>query len=141
MDGPCKSVLSASIAAFLAVSAGFAQAAAPRLRVSENGRFFVKPDGSPFFYLGDTEWGLFHLSREDAELYLKDRAAKKFTVVQAVVTFWGGLDRPNAYGETVFVGGDPTRPNDMVERVCSAGPCAAGEPQFREQHPLGDPRR
>jgi len=24
----------------------------------------------------------------------------------------GGLDRPNAYGETVFVNGDPTRPNE-----------------------------
>ena len=62
--------------------------------------------------MGDTEWGLFHLTREDAELYLKDRAAKKFTVIQAVATFWGGLDRPNAYGETVFVSGDPTHPNE-----------------------------
>ena len=34
----------------LALSACLAQAAPlPRLRVSENGRFFVKEDGSPFF--------------------------------------------------------------------------------------------
>ena len=84
----------------------------PRLRVSENGRGFVKEDGTPFFYLGDTEWGLFHLTREDAEIYLKDRAAKKFTVIQAVATFWGGLERVNPYGQTVFIGGDPTKPND-----------------------------
>jgi len=117
MKNSCRSALISSITAVLALSGFFAQAAAlPRLRVSENGRFFVKADGSPFFYLGDTEWGLFHLSREDAELYLKDRAAKKFTVIQAVVTFWGGLDRPNAYGETVFVGGDPTRPNEAYFR-------------------------
>ena len=62
--------------------------------------------------MGDTEWALFHLTREDAELYLKDRAAKKFTVIQAIATFWGGLDRPNAYGETVFVNGDPAHPNE-----------------------------
>jgi len=117
MKSPCKSAPRLSTAAFLALSACFAQTTAlPRLRVSGNGRFFVTAGGSPFFYLGDTEWGLFHLSREDADLYLKDRAAKKFTVIQAVVTFWGGLNRPNAYGETVFVGGDPTRPNEAYFR-------------------------
>jgi hypothetical protein len=102
-----------SIFAGLALNALSGQAGSlPRLHISDNKRFFVKADGSPFFYMGDTEWALFHLSREDAELYLKDRAAKKFTVIQAVATFWGGLDRPNAYGETVFVNGDPTRPNE-----------------------------
>jgi hypothetical protein len=109
----CKQAGILSILAVLALSAFPAEAGSlPQLRVSDNKRFFVRSDGSPFFYLGDTEWALFHLSREDAELYLKDRAAKKFTVIQAVATFWGGLDRPNAYGETVFVNGDPTRPNE-----------------------------
>ena len=28
--------------------------------VSENGRYLVNADGSPFFYLGDTAWELFH---------------------------------------------------------------------------------
>jgi len=117
MNQPCRNAVNWPVAALLAFSACFAQGAAlPPLRVSENGRFFVKADGSPFFYLGDTEWGLFHLSREDAEIYLKDRAARKFTVIQAVATFWGGLERPNAYGETVFVGGDPTRPNEAYFR-------------------------
>jgi len=102
-----------SIAAFLASIAFSSQAAPlPRLRVSENGRFFVKADGSPFFWMGDTEWAVFHLTREDAEAYLKDRVAKKFTVIQAITTFWGGLERPNAYGETVFVNGDPAHPNE-----------------------------
>jgi hypothetical protein len=31
-----------------------------RLRVSDNRRFLVKADDSPFFYLGDTAWELFH---------------------------------------------------------------------------------
>src|SRR5207245_7793518 len=57
-----------------------------RLKVSENRRFLVKEVGSPFFYLGDTAWELFHrASREEAERYLRNRAEKGFTVIQAVV--------------------------------------------------------
>jgi len=53
-------------------------AAAPRLKVSDNRRFLVREDGSPFFYLGDTAWELFHrLNREDADRYLKNRADKR----------------------------------------------------------------
>ncbi|WP_395821362.1 DUF4038 domain-containing protein [Archangium minus] len=39
----------------------------PKLRVSSNSRYLVKEDGSPFFYLGDTAWELFHrLNRSEA---------------------------------------------------------------------------
>jgi len=56
------------------------------LRVSDNRRCLVHPDGSPFFYLGDTCWELFHrLDRADADHYLENRAALAFTVIQAVV--------------------------------------------------------
>jgi len=84
----------------------------PAIRVSDNGRFLVKQDGSPFFYLADTVWGLFHLTREDADVLLKDRAAKRFTVVQGVVAHYGGLGTPNPYGDAVFVDKDPARPNE-----------------------------
>jgi len=84
----------------------------PRLSISGNHRFFVKPDGSPFLYLADTAWGLFHFTREDADLYLKDRAAKKFTVIQATILHWNGLTAQNPYGATVFLDKDPTRPNE-----------------------------
>ena len=41
--------------------------AEPRLRVSDNQRYLVHADGTPFFYLGDTAWELFHrLDREEA---------------------------------------------------------------------------
>jgi hypothetical protein len=37
-----------------------------RLQVAPNGRHLQFEDGTPFFYLGDTAWELFHrLSRED----------------------------------------------------------------------------
>src|SRR3990172_13389663 len=31
------------------------------LKVSENKRFIVHSDGTPFFYLGDTAWGMMHV--------------------------------------------------------------------------------
>ena len=38
------------------------------LKVSDNHGFLVFEDGTPFFYLGDTAWELFHrLSKDDAE--------------------------------------------------------------------------
>ena len=44
----------------------------------------ARAEGTGFFYLADTAWELFHrLDRAEAELYLKDRAAKRFTVIQA----------------------------------------------------------
>src|SRR5215212_8624893 len=84
------------------------------LKVSDNRRFLVHDDGSPFFYLGDTAWELFHrLDREEAERYLKDRAAKGFTVIQAVVLAeLDGLHDPNPYGHTPLIGDDPTKPDE-----------------------------
>lgn len=84
-----------------------------QLRVSENNRFFVKEDGSPFFYLGDTAWGLFsRTTREEAVEYLEDRKAKGFTVIQAVIVLWDGTRSPNAYGELPLIEGDPEQPNE-----------------------------
>ena len=76
----------------------------PRLRVSENGRFFVKEGGAPFFYLGDTAWCLFtRPTHEEVDLYLTDRASKGFTVIQGVFLIWDGLKRPNPLGQTLLV--------------------------------------
>lgn len=83
------------------------------LKVSDNGRFLVHADGSPFFYLGDTAWELFHrTTREESDLYLKDRAAKGFTVIQAVaLAELDGLDTPNSYGHRPLINNDPSRPD------------------------------
>ena len=84
------------------------------VKVSENGRYLVNGDGTPFFYLGDTAWELFHrLSREEADTYLTNRAAKGFTVIQAVVLSQiGGLDEPNANGHLPLKDNDPAKPNE-----------------------------
>src|SRR5688572_28686442 len=83
-----------------------------RLEVSQNKRFLVRENGAPFFYLGDTAWELFHrLNREEAERYLKDRAAKGFTVIQAVaIAELDGHTDPNPYGHLPMIDLDPARP-------------------------------
>jgi len=57
-----------------------------KVLVSANKRFLQFEDGTPFFWLGDTAWELFHrLNKEETEMYLENRRAKGFTVIQAVV--------------------------------------------------------
>ncbi|HEY0744724.1 MAG TPA: DUF4038 domain-containing protein, partial [Chryseosolibacter sp.] len=89
-------------------------ASVAQLRVSDNKRFLVTQDNKPFFWLGDTAWELFHrLNREDAEKYLKDRADKKFTVIQAVaLAELDGLGTPNPYNEVPLENNDPTKPRE-----------------------------
>ena len=82
------------------------------ITVSENGHYLQYADGRPFFYQGDTAWELFHrLDREQADLYLRDRAAKGFNVIQAVaLAELDGVDVPNAYGDLPLTDRDPSRP-------------------------------
>lgn len=89
---------------------------APRLFVSQNHRFLVKEDGKPFFYLADTAWELFHrLNREEADVYLEDRARKGFTVIQAVaIAELDGHVDPNPYGFLPLVDLDPARPAERA---------------------------
>lgn len=86
-----------------------------KLSVSDNKRFLQYEDGKPFFYLGDTAWELFHrLSKADSEIYLRDRAAKKFTVIQAVVLAEvDGLTVSTPEGHLPLHHNDPTKPNEM----------------------------
>src|SRR4051812_40793041 len=81
--------------------------------ISANHRYLLK-DGKPFYWLGDTGWELFHrLTKEEADEYLKRRAAQDFTVIQAVVLAeMDGLHTPNAYGDKPLIDDDPTKPNE-----------------------------
>ncbi|MBP7053573.1 MAG: DUF4038 domain-containing protein [Phycisphaerae bacterium] len=109
----CPSVLSALVICVLLSATAHAGGRTGPLKVSENGRFLVYEDGTPFFYLGDTAWELFHrLNREEASRYLADRAAKGFTVIQAVaLAELDGLHAPNAYGHRPLANDDPTKPD------------------------------
>lgn len=92
------------------------------LSVSENGRYLVREDGQPFFYLGDTAWELFHrLDAAEARRYLENRAAKGFTVIQAVVLAQiGGLTVPNANGDLPLMDKDPNKPVEAYFRHVDA---------------------
>lgn len=104
-----------AVAAALALCgvSGLAATATLSLRVTEDGRWLQYTDGRPFFYLGDTAWELFHrLNRDEAERYLVNRAAKGFTVIQAVaLAELDGLNTPNAYGHRPLIDNDPARPD------------------------------
>lgn len=85
-----------------------------KLKVSDNRRFLVYDDGTPFFYLADTGWELFHrLNKEETEKYLENRRSKGFTVIQAVaLAELDGLNTPNAEGNKPLIGNDPLKPNE-----------------------------
>ncbi len=94
---------------YLAIPGKPALGQLPYLEVSENQRYLMQEDGSPFFWLGDTGWLLFSkLSREEAEEYLDDRAAKGFNVIQVMVIH--DLDATNVYGDSALIEGDVGRP-------------------------------
>ncbi len=72
-----------------------------RIKVSGNGHFLQHADGTPFFWLGDTGWELFHrLTLEEINLYFNNRTQKGFNVIQAVLLAeMEGLTRPDRYGD------------------------------------------
>ena len=85
-----------------------------KVLVSANKRFLQFEDGTPFFWLGDTAWELFHrLNKEETELYFENRRAKGFTVIQAVaLAELDGLNTPNRYGEKPLTDNNPLTPNE-----------------------------
>lgn len=107
-----SSVISA-IAILLSLVAPVWSEPLPPIRVSENGHFFIKADGAPFFWQGDTAWGIFsHATPEEVDLYLADRSDKGFNVIQGVIALWDYRSRANPDGELPFVEGDPGRINE-----------------------------
>ncbi len=94
------------------------------LKVSNDKRFIVKEDGTPFFWLGDTAWELFHaLTREEADRYLENRAQLKFTVIQAVaLAELDGIREGNAYGRKPLLQNswgeyDPIMPDERINET------------------------
>lgn len=96
-----------------------------QIQVSSNHLFLQDKNGKPFFWLGDTDWELFHrLNREEAAQFLETRRQQGFNVIQAVaLAEFQGLHQPNRYGDIPLVGDDPTRlaitpgndPNDSTQ--------------------------
>ncbi len=52
-----------------------------RLKVAADGHYLQYEDGTPFFWLGDTGWELFHrLKKEEINAYLENRSEKGFNI-------------------------------------------------------------
>jgi Protein of unknown function (DUF4038)/Putative collagen-binding domain of a collagenase len=88
------------------------------LKISDNQRYLVRPDGTPFSWFADTAWELFHrLKREEAAFYLSKRQEQGFTLIQAVILAeFQGVRTPNAYGDCALVHSDPTQLNEPYFR-------------------------
>lgn len=82
-----------------------------QITVSDNHRFLQQKNGKPFFWLGDTDWELFHrLTREEAAQLLETRSRQGFNVIQAVaLAEFNGLHQPNRYGDFPLINDDPTK--------------------------------
>jgi hypothetical protein len=104
------------LAAVVAAAVGGPAMAAdplPPIKVSPDGHSFVKADGTPFFWQGDTAWCIFnHASPTDVNFYLDDRAEKGFNVIQGCVAVWDYRTRANPDGELPWVNGDPGQINE-----------------------------
>lgn len=85
-----------------------------RMRVSADAHSLETSNGSPFFWLGDTAWELFHrLTFEEIQTYINDRYAKGFNVIQAVILAeHDGLKKPNQYNSLPLKNFNPETPNE-----------------------------
>lgn len=81
-----------------------------RLQVDESQRYLEYEDRTPFLYLGDTAWELLaRLTKEDVSLYLKNRKAKGFTVIQTVI-----LPELDSLTIPTAMGASPLLPNKSI---------------------------
>lgn len=56
-----------------------------KLRISENGRYFVTKEGKPFTFIADTVWTMpQRIKWDDADYFMKTRKRQGFTVLQIV---------------------------------------------------------
>ncbi len=98
-------------AVYLIVAILFSHFAMSQIEVSKNGRYLQTKDGKPFFWLGDTDWEIFHrLTREQAEIVIDTRKSQGFNVLQCVaLAEFNGIREPNRYGDYPLNNEDPTQ--------------------------------
>lgn len=85
-----------------------------KLRISENGRYFLNPDGTVFSWLADTAWTMpQRLKWDDVDYFMKKRKSQGYSVLQIVA-----LDPEqdpemrNPAGEKALLNDDIETPNE-----------------------------
>lgn len=97
------------------------------LKVSDNNRYLVYTDGTPFFWLGDTGWLLpENLDRFEAEGYLDKAAAMGYNVVQ--VQTINDVPAVNIYGQL------SNNPADPWNFSCFAAPKKGGPAKIQQNY-------
>jgi Protein of unknown function (DUF4038)/Putative collagen-binding domain of a collagenase len=92
-----------------------------RLKVTSDGYYLQYEDGTPFFWLGDTGWEILgKLRLEEMRMYLDNRAAKGFNVIQVMNLSDHDMESGNRYGEFPFVGSDPTLVNEKYYAIADS---------------------
>jgi hypothetical protein len=71
--------------------------------LSDDQRYLVHADGTPFFWIGDTAWnGPLRSTMDEWEHYLRERVRQKFTAVQWVATHWLAAPDGDLNGDKAF---------------------------------------
>src|SRR5690348_4651759 len=112
----------------LGVGSNTAVLATQPLRVSENGRALITANGTPFFWMADTNWRLYKLTNSQIDSYLANRKAKKFNVIQGPVLLHSS-DSPEYANSSGAVNDNPNDPNqnwfnhidDIVDKADALG--------------------
>lgn len=91
------------------INAGYAETASMQ-KLKVNGRYLVKADNTPLFWLSDTAWFLPKVSNADVDQYLSDRAAKGFTAVLITCHYH---DDVLFNGLGAFLNNDTNTPNEQ----------------------------
>ena len=89
-----------------------------RLRISDNKRYFVTPDGKPFPWLADTVWTMPQRMRwDDVEHVMVRRKAQGFTALQiCALDPERDVEMRTPAGEPALIDGDLSRPNENYFR-------------------------
>jgi hypothetical protein len=91
-----------------------AHSAAGPLRVSPNGRYFVDAaTGTPFFWLGSTQWAIFRgYTVDEARTTIDNINSKGYTVLATMLAGGTVATVPNLEGQTIWLNNDPSTPNE-----------------------------
>jgi hypothetical protein len=105
--------LSLAMIALSGLSLNLFAADSTAISVSSNGRYFLDGNGSPWYWLGDTEWELFNrLSVADAQLLCNNRRAKGINVLLVMVFGVPGPGSANVNNQRPFLNDNIAAPNE-----------------------------
>ena len=124
----------------LALSLAIGSTALPKNRLPAESQFQRKvlsdQNNGPFFWLGTTQWELFHgYTLEDAKTIIERSKKDGFTVIQVKLFGSGDCTKPDVYGQKAMIDDDPGKPNEAYFR--KRGRRSSNGRRQRPDHPAG----